>query len=122
MDYKEYKAHLETRDLIESTESIQCLVDAIQLIKNIRTIKSLSDSELALYGSFDLNPQELLEDFEERKNSLFRTAIKLCYSKDDAFEKFGKVYKFQVKEMIKNFPPQIAVIGRLDLQQQRGEY
>lgn len=115
MNYREYKKYIDDNQLIESPEAIQCLADAIQLNKNIKTIKSMNEDELALYGSFNLNPHELIADFEERKNSLIRMAINLCYSKEKAFESFGKVYQFQVKEMIKNTNPRIASITPLDI-------
>lgn len=120
MNYNEYVKHLEDNKLIESVESVQCIVNAIRVNDNIKRIRSISEAELASYGSYDLDPRELLKQLENDKEQYIKLAVKNCYPVDWAIQMFGTSYKFQVKELYANLKPDVAAIGINDLKQQGG--
>lgn len=120
MDYNDYKKHMEDNKLIESPESVQSLVNAIQLNNNIKNIKSLTAIESAQYESFGLDPQELLKQFIEGKDVCIKQAIKYAYDKNWTVEMFGTLYPMQIKELQKNMQPTVAAIGLIDVKRQMG--
>lgn len=122
MNYTEYKQHMLDNRLIESPESVDNLVNAIQTQNNIRNIKSLVDEQLEIYDKYSLNPNDLLEQFEEEKQFYIKRAIDKAYSIENAKEWFKpfNLYQMQIKELIKITNPRVAAIGVIDLKRQMG--
>jgi len=111
---------MDEHNLIESFDSAQNLVDAIQINQNIKNIKALTDSELTYYDSYGLNPAELIQQFMDDKDVCINLAIKHAYDKSWTVQMFGLMYPLQIKEFQKNISSTVAEVGSADLKRQMG--
>jgi len=122
MNYKEYKAIMEEKGLIESFKSMHFLVNAEQCQRNIKNIIAWDDFTLKVMTDNGIGIDNLLHYWNNMKTVQVKMAIAYAVPKEEQLAKWNELeYMNELQQFKSELVPTVApVTEKLEPKKEKG--